>query len=152
MFFSFVDGYSAGVVNPSYEEQNFRNEQTRFPYLARASERNARAAPPLPQQRNSDSFDDIAEEKLRVSMSCDDDVCSKSRPTSGNYVDMDEDRYTTLKSVMAAKSKQIGSVKYTAKSRCIENGFPEMYSLLFAFYTHLYICFPTQFCSLSSRF
>ena len=100
-------------MNPSYEEQNFRNEQTRFPHLTRQSERTRVPPPPLPQQRNNENFDDIAAEKLRVAVSCDDGVdddCCKSRPTSGNYSDIDEDRYTTLKSVMGAAPHSKGKI------------------------------------------
>ncbi|XP_052786694.1 multiple epidermal growth factor-like domains protein 10 isoform X2 [Mya arenaria] len=84
-----------GVVNPTYQEQNMQNEH-RYPHLA---QRASSLRPPLPERQQScEPFDDIDEEKMRVTMARG-DKCD-SRPTSGTYSEPEEDRYTTLKSVM----------------------------------------------------
>ena len=77
-----------GVVNPTYEAENLNNE-TRYPHL------NSRARPaPLPLPMTTKG----------VESGCD-------RRTSGCYDELDEDRYTTLKSIGNQQSFDEGACR-----------------------------------------
>ncbi|XP_053388158.1 multiple epidermal growth factor-like domains protein 10 isoform X2 [Mercenaria mercenaria] len=110
-------GTHIGVINPTYDDDNARNER-RYPHL---SQRASAAPPPLPhRQQSCDTCDDIDVEKLRVTL---DD--RRSRPVSSQYADIDdvEDRYTTLKSVSGATNtfaKETGTFQFNPEKGDIE--------------------------------
>ncbi|XP_052264801.1 multiple epidermal growth factor-like domains protein 10 isoform X1 [Dreissena polymorpha] len=90
-------GGTVGVVNPTYEAQNLRNEG-RYPHLSQRATR-----PPLPQRHGAtcEEFDDITHEKLQVAMGTSTGCC----PTSEPYPEPEEDRYTTLSSVAGGQRR-----------------------------------------------
>ena len=91
MWFKCISGENhmqVGVVNPTYEAENLNNE-TRYPHL------NSRARPaPLPLPMTTKG----------VESGCD-------RRTSGCYDELDEDRYTTLKSIGNPQSFDEGACR-----------------------------------------
>ncbi|KAL4216497.1 hypothetical protein ACF0H5_024220 [Mactra antiquata] len=97
-------GQSVGVVNPSYDEDNLRDER-RYPHLSqRVSQQVTTVPPPLPHRLDScDACVDSDDVKLNVTLN---DTC---RPVSSQYAEVDdpEDRYTTLKSINGEHASNI---------------------------------------------